>query len=118
VTADTVLSRRSILLGLAPAAAGGDVAGCATAPQAVDSPRPARSGTASTTPWPAARPSPTARAGSGVLLAHFSRADENYHYGGRRHLEVGNTEVLAGIIGRLLRCDVHRIQAADPYPDD
>jgi hypothetical protein len=30
-----------------------------------------------------------------VLLAYFSRAGENYWYGGRRDLRVGNTEVLA-----------------------
>jgi flavodoxin len=53
-----------------------------------------------------------------VLLAYFSRAGENYYYDGRRRLEVGNTEVLAGMIGRLIGCDVHRIEAADPYSDD
>ena len=53
-----------------------------------------------------------------MLLAYFSRAGENYYYGGRRRLEVGNTEVLAGIIGRLAGCDVHRIEAAEPYSDD
>jgi flavodoxin len=51
-----------------------------------------------------------------VLLAYFSRAGENYYYGGRRNLEVGNTEVLARLIGRRLNCDLHRIEAADPYP--
>ena len=30
-----------------------------------------------------------------TLLAYFSRAGENYYYGGRRDLEVGNTELLA-----------------------
>jgi hypothetical protein len=30
-----------------------------------------------------------------ILLAYFSRPGENYYYGGRRNLEVGNTEVLA-----------------------
>lgn len=52
-----------------------------------------------------------------VLLAYFSRAGENYYYGGRTNLEVGNTEVLAGMISALLPCDVHRIAAADPYPE-
>ena len=52
-----------------------------------------------------------------VLLAYFSRAGENYHYGGRTNLDIGNTEVLAGMIGMLMPCDVHRIAAADPYPD-
>jgi flavodoxin len=55
--------------------------------------------------------------GSRVLLAYFSRAGENYYYGGRKDLEIGNTEVLAGMIGELIRCDVHRIGAADPYPE-
>ena len=53
-----------------------------------------------------------------VLLAYFSRPGENYWYGGRRDLEVGNTEVLARMIRARLDCDVHRIEAADPYPDD
>jgi hypothetical protein len=53
-----------------------------------------------------------------VLLAYFSRAGENYHYGQRRCLEVGNTEVLAAIISGLIGCDVHRIEAADAYPGD
>jgi flavodoxin len=53
-----------------------------------------------------------------VLVAYFSRAGENYYYGGRRNLDVGNTEVLAGIISRLLGCDVYRIESAEPYSDD
>jgi flavodoxin len=52
--------------------------------------------------------------GAGDLLAYFSHAGENYHYGGRRNLEVGNTEVLAGLIRDSIACDVHRIEAADP----
>jgi len=60
-----------------------------------------------------------AQAGRGrVLLAYFSRPGENYWYGGRRNLEVGNTEVLARMIRARLDCDVHRIEAAEPYPDD
>lgn len=53
-----------------------------------------------------------------VLIACFSRAGENYHYGGRKFLEVGNTEVLAGMISDRIACDVHRIDAAEPYSDD
>ena len=45
-----------------------------------------------------------------MLLAYFSRAGENYFYGGRTNLEVGNTEVLAGMIGGETACDVHRIE--------
>ena len=59
---------------------------------------------------------PDAGTASRTLLAYFSRAGENYYYGGRRDLEVGNTEVLARMISELIECDVHRIDAADPYP--
>lgn len=55
--------------------------------------------------------------GQSVLLAYFSRAGENYYYGGRNNLDVGNTEVLVGMISALIPCDVHRIDAADPYPE-
>jgi len=54
--------------------------------------------------------------GRRVLLAYFSRAGENYFYGGRTNLDVGNTQVLADEISTLIRCDVHRIEAADPHP--
>jgi Flavodoxin len=54
---------------------------------------------------------------SRVLLACFSRAGENYYNGGRRTLQVGNTEVLAGAISGRIACDVHRIEAADVYSD-
>jgi flavodoxin len=67
-------------------------------------------------PAPGGQP-PTSAAGS-VLLAYFSRPGENYWNGGRRNLRVGNTEVLAEIIAKRLDCDLHRIEAADPYSDD
>lgn len=69
---------------------------------------------------PNASPSPGAASagpnGRRVLLAYFSRAGENYYYGGRTNLEIGNTEVLAGMISDAIGCDVHRVEAADPYP--
>lgn len=66
-----------------------------------------------------AQPTPTkTTGGSKVLLAYFSRAGENYYYGGRTQLEVGNTQVMAGMISQLIGCDVHRIEPADPYPND
>ena len=46
---------------------------------------------------PAAPPNAASAPGSKALLAFFSRAGENYHYGGRTHLEVGNTEVAAAM---------------------
>jgi flavodoxin len=64
------------------------------------------------------RGSRPAQAGGGrILLAYFSRPGENYWNGGRRNLRVGNTEVLARLISARLDCDVHRIEAVDPYPD-
>jgi flavodoxin len=102
----STLPRRTILsgalLGVAGAVVG--VSGCAASRPARNEPRPASS-----------RP-PSAR--GPVLLAYYSRAGENYHYGGRKRLAVGNTEVVAQMISRLIGCDVHRIEAADPYPDD
>jgi flavodoxin len=63
------------------------------------------------------RPSTPAGTDARILLAYFSRAGENYHYGGRKFLQVGNTEVLAGMIRERVACDVHRIEAAEPYSD-
>ena len=62
-----------------------------------------------------ANPTPTA---TNVLLAYFSRAGENYYYGERIDLEVGNTEVLTGMISSLIGCDVYRIDPVEPYSDD
>ena len=53
-----------------------------------------------------------------VLVAYFSRAGENYYYGDRTWLEVGNTQRVAGMIAELIPCDLYRIEAAEPYPDD
>ncbi|WP_327097700.1 hypothetical protein OIE68_02130 [Nocardia vinacea] len=65
-----------------------------------------------------APPKPLPARGGRVLLAYFSRAGMNYHYGGRLRLEVGNTQVLAGLISARIGCDVHRIDPVEPYPDD
>ena len=69
-----------------------------------------------TVPLPNSPSSSGSSTPAGVLVVYFSRAGENYYYGGRRDLEVGNTEVLAGMIAELITCDVHRIEAVDPYP--
>ena len=39
------------------------------------------------------------------LIAYFSRGDENYVNGEIKNLEIGNTEVAAGMIGRLTGAD-------------
>ncbi|WP_405483504.1 flavodoxin [Streptomyces sp. NBC_00009] len=51
-------------------------------------------------------------------MAYFSRPGENYYYGRRTTLKTGNTEVLARMISERIECDVHRIEAVDPYSDD
>ncbi|MFB7992290.1 flavodoxin [Streptomyces sp. NPDC056002] len=63
-------------------------------------------------------PNSTAPPGKRVLLAYFSRPGENYYYGRRTTLKAGNTEVLARMISERIECDVHRIEAVDPYSDD
>jgi hypothetical protein len=64
----------------------------------------------------------TDRTSPGVLLVYFSRAGENYYYGDRIDLEVGNSEVLSRTIGRQFRSvsveHLYRIEAADPYPEE
>jgi len=70
-----------------------------------------------TTSEPTMTPTPTeGTTASRTLLAFYSRPGENYYYGGRKDLQVGNTEVLARMISELIDCDEHRIEAADPYP--
>jgi flavodoxin len=102
----STVRRRTILGAALVGMAGGlgGVSGCTASRSVGDEPGPTGSRSPS--------------AGRRVLLAYFSRAGENYHYGGRRWLTVGNTEVVAGMISRLIGCDVYRVEAADPYPDD
>jgi flavodoxin len=50
-----------------------------------------------------------------TLLAYFSRPGENYYYGGRTTLEVGNTEIVANLIAGLVPVDVHRLLEREPY---
>ena len=69
-------------------------------------------------PNPAGEVPASDAASKSVLVAYFSRPGENYYYGGRTNLDVGNTEVLAGMISRRLGCDVYRLEAVDPYSDD
>ncbi|MFS8204344.1 flavodoxin (plasmid) [Streptomyces sp. CWNU-52B] len=51
-----------------------------------------------------------------MLLAYFSRPGENYYYGDRTTLKVGNTEVLAHTVRYLVDCDIYRFEPVDPYP--
>lgn len=100
-------SRRALLtLGLAGVAV---LTGCI--PEAHN--RTTTEETPAMTPDAQATTGPDAR----VLLVFFSRAGENYYYGGRRTLDVGNTEVLAGMIADRIDCDTYEIEAAKPYPE-
>ncbi|MFF3371961.1 flavodoxin [Streptomyces sp. NPDC002680] len=85
---------------------GSEIAGCSASPSDGDAPASAD------------RPASTTPPGKRVLLAYFSRPGENYYYGGRTDLRTGNTEVLARMISGLVECDVHRVQAVEPYSDD
>jgi flavodoxin len=106
----TTMERRAFLR-LALASVAGATVGVPLSACGAASPSDARPGAAR-----APRPAQDRR--GRILLAYFSRPGENYYYGGRRVLRVGNTEVLARMISARLDCDVHRIQAVDRYPSD
>jgi len=48
-----------------------------------------------------------------ILVAYFSRADENYNVG---VVEKGNTQILAEFIAQELKADTFHIQTVTPYP--
>ena len=50
-----------------------------------------------------------------TLTAFFSRADENYFGGAMRYVEVGNTEIVCGIIAKLIETDSFKIEMKKPY---
>lgn len=52
------------------------------------------------------------------LIAFYSRADENYVSGMLKMLDVGNTEVAAGIIKKLTDADMFQIEQVHPYSKD
>lgn len=52
---------------------------------------------------------------SNKLIAFYSRADENYVNGLIKTLEVGNTEVMAGIISELIDADLFKIEQVQEY---
>lgn len=53
-----------------------------------------------------------------ILVAFFSRADENYFGGAMRYVEVGNTEIVVGKINELIEADTFKINMAQPYSAD
>ena len=50
-----------------------------------------------------------------TLIAFFSRADENYFGGEMRCVEVGNTEIVCGIIKEMIPADIFKIEMKTPY---
>ena len=50
-----------------------------------------------------------------ILIAYFSRADENYSVG---YIEKGNTEIIAEIIADEVSGDLFHIERSTPYPAD
>lgn len=52
---------------------------------------------------------------SNKLVAFYSRADENYLGGALKYIEIGNTEIAAGIIQELTGADSFKIEQHKPY---
>lgn len=52
------------------------------------------------------------------LIAFYSRADENYVNGLIKTLNIGNTEVVAGIIKELTDADIFKIEQVQAYSKD
>ena len=53
--------------------------------------------------------------GKNILVAYFSRADENYNVG---TIDKGNTQIVAEYITSEVGADSFHIQTVTPYPDD
>lgn len=106
--------RRDVLRSAALTTTAALVGACAPAGPSPAVSTPAGSTPAAPAPRPAAAGAATRR--GGVLIVYFSRPGENYWYGGRRELAVGPTETLVGMLAGRLRCRVHRVEAARPYP--
>ncbi len=53
-----------------------------------------------------------------TLVAFYSRADENYVNGMIQTLEIGNTEIAAGMIQELTGADLFKIEQIKPYAKD
>lgn len=52
------------------------------------------------------------------LIVYFSRKYENYVSGEIKNLEIGNTEVAAGIIQKLTGADMFKIEPVQAYSKD
>lgn len=52
------------------------------------------------------------------LVVFYSRADENYFGGAYRYITVGNTEKLAGFIGKSAGAELFKLEQKVPYAAD
>ena len=50
-----------------------------------------------------------------MLIAFFSRADENYFGGAMRYVKVGNTEIVCNLMKEMIPADMFRIEMKKPY---
>ena len=62
---------------------------------------------------PASSPNTKTETGSNILIAFFSRADENYNVG---YIERGNTQILAEMIAQETGGTLFHIERETPYP--
>lgn len=53
-----------------------------------------------------------------ILIAYFSRADENYFGGKLKYIKVGNTEIVAKKLEAMTGGDLFRIEPKKPYAKD
>ena len=50
-----------------------------------------------------------------ILIAFFSRADENYFGGKMKYVEIGNTEIVVNHMKDLIEADTFKIEMKNPY---
>ena len=50
-----------------------------------------------------------------ILIAFFSRADENYFGGAMRYVKVGNTEIVCNLMKEMIQADTFKIEMKNPY---
>lgn len=53
-----------------------------------------------------------------ILIAFYSRAEENYFDGAYRKISVGNTEKAALMLAELTGGELYKIEQANPYSDN
>jgi len=124
MSVESKMTRRAFVLagGLWGASMLAACGGSAEEPAAVEPEPETEEAEAEQTAEPEATPEqgsePTGEASpTNVLVAFYSRADENYADGGKEWLEVGHTKVMAGYIAEALGADTYEIVPIEPYPE-